>query len=85
MVQFASEAEVAQAIKRAIESGVPESQAEVTVNGGGHYALVVRSPAFEGKKLLDKQRLVYGTIAHLMAGHDAPVHAIDAMKTLLPE
>jgi len=84
MVQFASEAEVATAMKNAIESGVPDSTAEVTVNGGGHYALVVRSPAFEGKKLLEKQRLVYGTIAHLMAGNDAPVHAIDAMKTLPP-
>lgn len=83
MAQFASEADVAAAMKKAIEDGVPDSTATVTVNGGGHYALEVRSPAFEGKKLVDKQRLVYSQIAHLMAGNDAPVHAIDSMKTVV--
>ena len=85
MPEFSSEAEVAAAIKQAIESGVPNAAAEVKVNGGGHYELVVRSPAFDGKKTLDKQRMVYATITELMAGHDAPVHAIDSMKTLLPD
>ena len=43
----------------------------------------VISSAFEGKGLLAKQRLVYGALTELMAEH-APVHAIDSLKTLVP-
>jgi len=53
--------------------------------GGGHFEIDVTSEAFEGKRLLDKQRLVYGAIAHLMQGDDAPVHAIDRLDTHTPE
>ncbi len=80
--EFTSEAEVAEAMKQAIESAVPDASAEVTIAGGGHYALVVRSPAFAGQRTLAKQRMVYAAIADLMAGNDAPVHAIDSMQTL---
>jgi len=51
---------------------------EVAGNGG-HFALEVKSKDFNGKSLLEKQRLVYGAIAPLMKGLDAPVHAIDRM------
>ncbi|NBV43428.1 MAG: BolA family transcriptional regulator [Firmicutes bacterium] len=59
---------------------------EVAVTGGGgHFSLEVISSAFEGKGLLAKQRLVYGALTELMAGEHAPVHAIDSLKTLVPE
>ncbi|MFZ6184907.1 hypothetical protein [Nannocystis pusilla] len=31
-----------------------------------------------------QQRLVYGAIAHLMAGDMAPVHAVDSLRTIVP-
>ncbi|WP_434043409.1 MULTISPECIES: BolA/IbaG family iron-sulfur metabolism protein [Sorangium] len=71
------------ALKRAIEEKIEGSTAEVT-GGGGHFNLVVTSPVFAGKSMLESQRLVYGAIAHLMAGDQAPVHAIDSLKTRVP-
>ncbi|WP_437673641.1 BolA/IbaG family iron-sulfur metabolism protein [Sorangium sp. So ce131] len=71
------------ALKRAIEEKIEGSTAEVT-GGGGHFNLVVTAPVFAGKSMLESQRLVYSAIAHLMAGDQAPVHAIDSLKTRTP-
>ncbi|XXX75272.1 BolA family protein [Sorangium sp. So ce134] len=71
---------IPEALKRAIEEKIEGSTAEVT-GGGGHFNLVVTSPVFAGKSMLESQRLVYSAIAHLMAGDQAPVHAIDSLKT----
>ncbi len=75
--------EVITQLRAAIVAALPDAHAEVS-GGGGHYTLVVRSAAFSGKSMLDSQRLVYGAIAHLMGGDDAPVHAIDSLRTLAP-
>ncbi|WP_437632453.1 BolA/IbaG family iron-sulfur metabolism protein [Sorangium sp. So ce854] len=77
------EGSIPQALKRAIEEKIEGATAEVT-GGGGHFNLVVTSPVFAGKSMLESQRLVYGAIAHLMAGDQAPVHAIDSLKTRTP-
>ncbi|MCC6556689.1 MAG: BolA family transcriptional regulator [Polyangiaceae bacterium] len=74
---------VADAVKRAIEEKIEGSTAEVT-GAGGHFDIVVTSPVFAGKSMLESQRLVYGAIKHLMAGDTAPVHAIDSLKTRAP-
>ena len=74
---------IPEALKQAIEAKIEGSTAEVT-GGGGHFNLVVTSPVFAGKSMLESQRLVYGAIAHLMAGDQAPVHAIDSLKTRTP-
>ena len=74
-------------IPDAIERAVKEklSDAVVTVRGGGgHYEIDVISQAFAGKSTLEKHRLVLTAIAHLMNGNDAPVHAVDSLKTTLP-
>ena len=65
-------------VKTAIENAIPGSTATVT-GGGGHFEIEVTSKAFEGKRILEKQRLVYSAITHLMAGDTAPVHAVDRM------
>jgi len=71
---------VLDAIRKAIEDKIEGARVEVT-GGGGHYAIEVTSGAFAGKSMLESQRLVYGAIAHLMKGDDAPVHAVDSLKT----
>lgn len=74
---------VTDAVKKAIEDKVEGATAEVT-GGGGHFNIVVTSPVFAGKSMLESQRLVYSAIAHLMAGDNAPVHAVDSLKTRVP-
>jgi len=70
------------AIRAAVLASLPDATIEVTSNGGGHYALLVKSPAFQGRSMLENHRLVYAAIAPLMAGDTAPVHAIDTLRTV---
>ena len=69
-----------QAIRRDILVVIPDATVEVG-GSGGHFTIGVVSDAFEGKGLLARQRLVYGAIKDLMAGDDAPVHAVDSLST----
>lgn len=67
-------------IRTSIEGAIP--QAEVMVSGGGgHFTIEVVSSAFEGKNMVQSQRMVYAAIAHLMKGDAAPVHAVDSLRT----
>ena len=49
--------------------------------GAGHFRAVVVSPLFQGKSLVDRQRLVYAALAEMMGPE---IHAL-AMQTLTPE
>ena len=69
---------ITNAIRQAILAEMPESDVEVT-GGGGHFSIRVNSSLFEGKGLVDQQRMVYRAITTLMAGDEAPVHAIDQL------
>jgi acid stress-induced BolA-like protein IbaG/YrbA len=69
------------AISESIRGVLSDAKVEVS-GGGGHYSLVVTSSAFDGKGMLESQRLVYSAIAHLMKGDGAPVHAVDSLKTV---
>jgi stress-induced morphogen len=72
----------ADALKVAIVSGIPNSVVEVASASPGHFSLVVRSDVFRGRSMLESHRMVYATIASLMNGDAAPVHAIDTLKTI---
>ncbi|HCP48519.1 MAG TPA: BolA family transcriptional regulator [Deltaproteobacteria bacterium] len=72
-----------EAIKERIRAALPESVVEVS-GQGGHFTISVVSNQFEGLAILKKQRLVYSAIKDLMAGDDAPVHAVDRLVTLTP-
>lgn len=72
--------DVCAAARQAIEAAIPDSRAEVT-GGGGHYMIVVVSPAFAGKNMLASQRMVYAAITPLMKGDGAPIHAVDSLVT----
>ena len=70
-------------VKAAIEKALPGAQALVR-GAGGHFEIVVTSTEFAGKGTVEKQRLVYRAIKHLMAGDDAPVHAVDRLECKTP-
>jgi len=75
-------ASIEQEIEDAVKSAIDD--ASVVVRGsGGHFEIKVVSAQFEGKKMLEKQRMVLRSIKHLMAGDAAPVHAIDKLETLV--
>ena len=72
---------VTEAVEKAIKNAIDD--AEVEVQGqGGHFSIVVRSAMFNGKSKLASHRLVLSAIKHLMAGQDAPVHAVDSLQTI---
>jgi acid stress-induced BolA-like protein IbaG/YrbA len=64
-----------------IELNLAGSKAEVQTDGQGHYEALVISPAFEGKRSLQRHQLVYGTLGERV-GRD--IHAL-ALKTFTPE
>ena len=74
---------VTDAIRAAIEAKIEGATVEVT-GGGGHFEITATSALFAGKGTLERQRLIYGAIAHLMAGDMAPVHAVDRITTKTP-
>ncbi len=65
-------------VKSAIEEALPGAQAKVA-GSGGHFEIEVVYSGFAGKRILEQQRLVYSAITQLMAGDNAPVHAVDRM------
>jgi acid stress-induced BolA-like protein IbaG/YrbA len=76
--------ETAQELRACIVAALPGAQVEVEAASPGHFVIRVASRAFEGESRVRQQQLVYRAIAHLMEGDDAPVHAIDHLKTELP-
>jgi acid stress-induced BolA-like protein IbaG/YrbA len=75
--------EVCAAAKAAIEAAIPGAVATVS-GAAGHFEIDVVSDAFAGQRILAQQRLVYGAIKDLMAGDDAPMHAVDRMVCRTP-
>ena len=66
-------------IKDRIETAIPEARVEVHAGSDRHYEISVISASFEGQSQVKQQQRVYASITDLMAGNDAPVHAIDRM------
>ncbi|HUS28046.1 MAG TPA: BolA family protein [Kofleriaceae bacterium] len=71
------------AITTSIQGKLPDAKVEVS-GGGGHWSIVVVSAAFEGKSILEKQRMVLSSIKHLLDGAAPPVHAVDSLVTKTP-
>ncbi len=71
----------AQQIKTWIEEGLPDATVEV-VGDGYHFQALIVSPSFEGKSLLERQRMVKTLLQeHFDSG---ALHAL-SMRTLTPE
>lgn len=73
-------AEIQEAIRVAIVEAIPNATVRVEPGGPGHYSIRVESDVFAGKSRVKQQQIVYGAIAHLMSGADAPVHAVDRLE-----
>jgi acid stress-induced BolA-like protein IbaG/YrbA len=71
------------AIVSSVQAKLPDAKVAVS-GGGGHYTIAVVSTAFAGKSMLESQRLVLGSIKHLINGDRAPVHAVDSLTTRTP-
>lgn len=70
-----------QEVQRLIEQGLPGVKA--TVNGDGyHYEALVVGDCFEGKSLVQKQKMVYATVnEHITSG---ALHAL-TIKAYTPD
>ena len=75
--------EITEQMKEAILAAIPDAVVEVQ-GAGGHFTVEVVSSVFAGKRIIQQHRIVLSSIAHLMKGLDAPVHAIDKLTTKLP-
>lgn len=71
-------------IEAAILKALPGAQIAVSAGSPGHYEIQVVSELFAGKSRIQQQQLVYASIAHLMAGNHAPLHAVDRLQTKTP-
>ena len=70
-----------QAIEQLIQAGMPGSQAQVT-GDGSHFEVIVISKDFEGKSLLQKQRLVMTAVREQIDSGE--LHAL-SIKTYTPD
>jgi len=72
-------------MREQIAAATEGGDVDVAEASPGHYTIRVVSPVFAGKSLLQKQRLVLNAIKDLMAGANAPVHAVDKIETIIPD
>ncbi|MBL0919423.1 MAG: BolA family transcriptional regulator [Hydrogenophaga sp.] len=70
----------AEQLQTLIAAGLPCEHLEVT-GDGRHWSAVIVSPAFEGKRAIQRHQAVYATLGQRM--HTDEVHAL-SMKTLTP-
>lgn len=71
----------AEEIQRLIETKLPGARVEVRSEDGVHFEARVIAPAFSGRPLLARHRMVYEALGALMGG---AIHAL-SLKTLAPE
>jgi acid stress-induced BolA-like protein IbaG/YrbA len=71
-------------LRSAIEGAIPGAEVEVRAASPGHFEIRVVSDTFAGQTRVQQQQAVYASIAALMKGDMAPVHAIDQLLTATP-
>ncbi len=76
--------EITTRIKLAIEAAIDDAQVIVKSGSPGHFEIDVTSQAFADKSMVKQQQLVYAAIKDLMAGDNAPLHAVDRLRTKTP-
>lgn len=76
--------DIASQIKAAIQSQIDDAVVDVKPGSHGHFEIDVTSQEFAGKSMVKQQQLVYAAIKDLMSGDNAPVHAVDRLRTKTP-
>lgn len=75
---------IAERVRAAIAASMPEAMIDVRSMGPGHFEITVTDRVFEGLSRVQQQQRVYSAITDLMAGANAPVHAIDRLECRVP-
>lgn len=60
-------------VRSLIETGLPGAQVQVASNDDTHFEAVIVAPQFEGKRMIQRHQLVYGTLGALMGRE---IHAL---------
>lgn len=71
----------AEELQRLIETKLPDARVEVFSADGVHFEAKVISPAFAGRPLIARHRMVYEALGALMG---SAIHAL-SLKTLAPD
>lgn len=71
-------------VKSMIQAEIPDAEVQVQdlTGGGDHYQVIVVSPAFEGKRPVQRHQLVYRSVQQAMSTE--AIHAL-SIKTYTPE
>ncbi len=77
-------AQVIERIRTAIENTIDCRELSIDAGGPGHFSIRAVSDAFAGQSRVKQQQLIYGAIADLLQGDQAPVHAIDRLECVVP-
>ena len=68
-------------VTRMIQTGLPGAQVRVLTEDDTHFEAVVVAAQFEGKRMIQRHQLVYGTLGALMGRE---IHAL-SMQVLTPQ
>lgn len=60
-------------VRSLIETGLPGAQVRVASDDDTHFEAVIVAPQFEGKRMIQRHQLVYGTLGALMGRE---IHAL---------
>lgn len=71
----------AAAVQSLIEAGLPGAEVRVASEDGTHFEAVIVAPQFEGRRMIQRHQLVYGTLGALMGRE---IHAL-SMQVLTPQ
>jgi stress-induced morphogen len=73
-------------IERLIRERFPDAKVEIRdlAGDGNHYAATVVTEEFRGKNRVQQQRMVNQALASILAGSNAPLHAL-ALQTSAPD
>jgi len=67
-------------VRALIETGLPGAQVDVRSDDDTHFEALIVAPQFEGKRMIQRHQLVYGTLGALMGRE---IHAL-SMQALTP-
>ena len=70
----------AAAVQSLIEAGLPGAQVRVTSDDDTHFEAVIVASQFEGRRMIQRHQLVYGTLGTLMGRE---IHAL-SIQALTP-